>query len=110
MTSSTANVDDYLGRAFILIAMGMIGSIPLAFVLIQIGVEINDAYFFIGQLLYNLVPTWYIWQSAKLLGKNPWIYGGIAIFGLAFAVIPLSILLIPRHLPIILHIFKRGKK
>lgn len=45
MTSSTVSVDDFLSRAFILLAIGMFGFNSIAFVLLQLDVEINVTYF-----------------------------------------------------------------
>ncbi|GAB3006970.1 hypothetical protein GCM10027077_20480 [Arenimonas maotaiensis] len=110
MSSSIANADIYLSRAITFLMLVFLGFTLLGFAAGNYGISLNDTYVLICMMALNLVPTWYIWQSAKLLGKNRWMYGGLAILGIPFAIMSLSILKISRDFPLLLKIFGRSKK
>lgn len=110
MSSSIVNADIYLSRAITFLMLVLLGFITLGFAAGNYGISLNETYVLICQMALNLVPTWYIWQSAKLLGKNRWIYGGLAILGMPFAIMSWSILKISRDFPLLLKIFGLSKK
>lgn len=110
MSSSTVNADDYLSRAITFLMLVILGFVALSFAVGNYGISLNDTYVLICAMTLNLVPTWYIWQSAKLLGKNRWVYGGLAILGIPFAIMSCSILKISRDLPLLVKIFSRNRK
>jgi hypothetical protein len=110
MKPYSPNVDEILSRALITAFLGILGTVALAFVLSVFGITANDRYVFLGMMAYNLIPTWHIVRAVKLLGKNPWIYGGISILGIPFSLFMSSILIIPRQFSFIKNILWNRKK
>ena len=110
MKPYSPNVDEILLRALTSAFLGMLGIFAITYVMRGIGLSVNDDYVFIVTALYNIIPTWHIVRAVKMLGKNPWLYGGISIIGIPFSLLVSSTLMIPRDFQFITKIFGNRKK
>jgi hypothetical protein len=110
MKSYSPNVDEILLRAKTSAFLGILGVVALTFALNGFGLTVDDRYIFVGMMAYNLIPTWHIVRAVKMLGKNPWLYGGISIIGIPFSLLVSSILMIPRDFQFLTKIFGNRKK
>jgi hypothetical protein len=110
MKPYTPNVDEILSRATISAFLGILAGFAVVFALSSIGKTVNDSYLLLFMTAYNLIPTWHIVRAVKILGKNPWLYGGISIIGIPFSLFVSSILMIPRQFSFIKNILWNRKK